>query len=139
MVVITLVYVIATIFICWANFKSARLSKDQLEEMKKQFEENNRPYVEVEFIFVKRTFYGLRFINNGNIVAKNVKVKLSPDFIDSLDISMRGIIKKQEGKSCVIGAHKSYDLYLGTSQYLKENCKVPARGRITYFANGKEY
>ena len=30
--------------------------------MQKQFEENNRPYVEVEFIFVKHAFYRLRFI-----------------------------------------------------------------------------
>ena len=42
MVFITLVYVIATIFICWANFKSDKVSKEQLIEMQKQFEENNR-------------------------------------------------------------------------------------------------
>ena len=107
--------------------------------MQKQFEENNRPYIEVEFIFVKRAFYGLRFINNGNVVAKNVRVKLSSNFVDSLEASMRELIKKQEGKSCVIGAQQSYDLYLGASKYLKENCKVPASGRITYFANGREY
>lgn len=139
MVFITLVYVIATIFICLANFKSAKVSKEQLIEMQKQFEENNRPYVEVEFIFVKRAFYGLRFINNGNIVAKNVSIKLSSDFIDSLEISMKELLKKQEGKKCIIGAHQSYDLYLGTCKYLKKNGKVPANGKITYFANGEEY
>ena len=139
MVFITLVYVIATIFICLANFMSAKASKEQLIEMQKQFEENNRPYVEVEFIFVKHAIYGLRFINNGNIAAKNVKIKLSSDFIDNLEISMKEMLKKQEGKSCIIGAHKNYDLYLGTCKYLKENCKVPANGKITYFANGKKY
>ena len=139
MVLITLVYVIATIFICWANFKSAKVSKEQLIEMQKQFEENNRPYVEVEFIFVKRAFYGLRFINNGNVVAKNVSIKLSSDFIDSLEISMKEMLIKQEGKKCIIGAHQSYDLYFGTCKYLKKNCKVPANGKITYFANGEEY
>lgn len=70
MVFIILVYVIATIFICLASLKSAKVSKEQLIEMKKQFEENNRPYVEEEFIFVKCAFYGLRFINNGNVVEK---------------------------------------------------------------------
>ena len=139
MVFITLVYVIATIFICWANFKSAKVSKEQLIEMQKQFEENSRPYVEVEFIFVKRAFYGLRFINNGNVVAKNVSIKLSSDFIDSLEISMKEMLIKQEGKKCIIGAHQSYDLYFGTCEYLKKNCKVPANGKITYFANGEEY
>lgn len=139
MVFITLVYVIATIFICWANFKSAKVSKEQLIEMQKQFKENNRPYVEVEFIFAKHFLYGLRFINNGNVVAKNVSIKLSSDFIDSLEIPIKEMLIKQEGKKCIIGAHQSYDLYLGTCEYLKENCKVPANGKITYFANGKEY
>ena len=139
MVLITLVYVVATIFICWANFKSAKFSKEQVREMQKQFEENNRPYVETELIFVKRAFYGLRFINNGNIVANNVRVELSSDFVDSLEPSMRERIKKQEGKSCVIGAHQSYDLYFGTSKYLKENYKAPASGKINYFAKNKEY
>ncbi len=139
MVFITLVYVIATIFICWANFKSAKVSKEQLIEMQKQFEENNRPYVEVEFIFVKRTFYGLRFINNGNVVAKNVSIKLSADFIDSLETPIKEILMKQEEKKCIIGVHQCYDLYFATSEYLKRNCNIPARGRISYFANGKEY
>ena len=93
----------------------------------------------MEFIFVKRAFYGLRFINNGNVVAKNVSIKLSSDFIESLEISMKEMLIKQEGKKCIIGAHQSYDLYFGTCEYLKKNCKVPANGKITYFANGEEY
>lgn len=139
MVFITLVYVIATIFICWVNFKSAKVSKEQLIEMQKQFEENNRPHIEVEFIFVKHAFYGLRFINNGNVVVKNVSIKLSSDFINSLEISMKEMLIKQEGKKCIIGAHQSYNLYFGTFEYLKKNCKVPVNGKITYFSNGKEH
>lgn len=38
MVIITAVYVVATIAICVANFKSAEASKEQLEESKRQFE-----------------------------------------------------------------------------------------------------
>jgi len=43
------VYVIATIFICWANIKAANASKEQLREMQKQFAETNRPIIELEF------------------------------------------------------------------------------------------
>lgn len=136
MVIITFVYVIATIFISWANFKSAKVSNEQLKEMQKQFEENNRPHIEVEFIYVKRSFYGLRFINNGNVLAKNVKIKLSSDFVDTLEPSMKEILQKQEGKSCIIGAH---DLYFGTNEYLKNDRKIAANGEITYYAGGKEY
>lgn len=33
MVIITGIYVVATIFICWANIKTAKASKEQLKEM----------------------------------------------------------------------------------------------------------
>ena len=53
MVGITVVYVIATVFICWANFSSARASKAQVEESKKQYEETKRlqmmPYIHCDF------------------------------------------------------------------------------------------
>ena len=42
MVGITVVYVIATVFICWANFSSARASKAQVEESKRQYDETKR-------------------------------------------------------------------------------------------------
>jgi len=40
MVIITAIYVIATIIICKTNLKSAEAIKEQLEESKRQFEEN---------------------------------------------------------------------------------------------------
>lgn len=42
MVIITVVYVVATIAICWANIRSASASKDQLAEMKRQYEDDKR-------------------------------------------------------------------------------------------------
>lgn len=52
MVIITGIYVIATIFICCANIKSANASKAQLEESKTQFEESRRlqcmPFLQME-------------------------------------------------------------------------------------------
>ena len=53
MVGITLVYVIATIAIWFANHKSARATEKQLEESKRQFDETKRlehmPYMQVSF------------------------------------------------------------------------------------------
>lgn len=42
MVIITTVYVIATIAICVANFKSAKATKEQLDESKRQYEDKKR-------------------------------------------------------------------------------------------------
>lgn len=51
MVGITVVYVIATIFICVANIHSAKASQLQLLEMKREYEENQRitlmPYLNI--------------------------------------------------------------------------------------------
>lgn len=44
-VLITAVYVLATIFIWRANIKTANASQRQLAEMQRQFKESNRPYI----------------------------------------------------------------------------------------------
>ena len=49
MIAITAVYVIATIFICIFNYRSAKATREQLAESKRQFEENNRAFVTVTF------------------------------------------------------------------------------------------
>ena len=53
MVLITFIYVVATIEICRANIKSAEATKEQLEESKRQFNETKRlehmPYMQVSF------------------------------------------------------------------------------------------
>ena len=53
---ITVVYVVATIFICWANIQSANASKAQLKEMQRQFHSINRPIVSVEIFYLRRVF-----------------------------------------------------------------------------------
>lgn len=109
---ITVVYVVATIAICIANIQSANASKKQLEEMQKQYAEENRPHIEVEFLFERRSFYGLRFINHGKSTAQNVEIQLSDAFIDSLgSTNFAELLKKQKGKKCVIGVDQHYDLF----------------------------
>ena len=54
-VIVTVVYVIATIFICVANRKSAKASHDQIAESQKQFEETKRlecmPFLQMEISY----------------------------------------------------------------------------------------
>lgn len=105
MVIITGVYVIATIFICWANIKAANASKEQLREMQKQFAETNRPIIELEFHYSRRTWYIARFVNRGNLSAQHIKINLDQEFIDSLpEESMKKELERIKGKECIIGA-----------------------------------
>lgn len=50
MAILTFVYVIATIFICIYNGKSANATRKQTEESQHQFEESNRAHVIPRFI-----------------------------------------------------------------------------------------
>lgn len=52
MVAITAVYVVATIFICWANIKAANATREQVIESRRQFDEMRRlevlPYLQFD-------------------------------------------------------------------------------------------
>lgn len=137
---ITVIYVVATIFICWANIKSAKASKIQLEEMRRQYAEENRPNVEVEFLYEKRVFYGLRFINHGKCTAQHVQIKLDAAFIDSItERDFFDLLNKHNGKECIIGVDQHYDLFFGTNKYRNNSNKVAATGTICYQGNGNIY
>ena len=133
MVGITLVYVIATIFICWANIKSAKAAKLQLQEMKKQYKKNNRPFVEAEFLFKKPFFYGVRFVNHGNHTAQHLKIKIDNNFINSLTNSkFSHMLLDVQGKEIALGVGQHYDLFFGTTKTDQTKNKTSFTGEIEY-------
>ena len=110
MVIITSVYVIATIVICVANIKSANASKKQLIETKKQYEDSDRPIVEAEFLYINRLLFGIRFVNVGRHTAQNVKISISDEFVNGIrELEVSEYIEKLKEKSCVIGVNQHYD------------------------------
>lgn len=139
MVVITFVYVVATALICYANFKSAKASKAQLEEMQKQYDEENRPYITTEVIYEKRAFYGLRFTNHGKRIANHVTIDLEDSFINCLKDSHKQMLRKQKGKSCIIGIGQHYDMFIGSNELRRKEDLPLARGTISYESQGKKY
>ena len=117
MVIITGIYVVATIFICWANIKSANASKEQLKEMQKQYAETNRPLIELEFHYTRRTWYIVRFVNHGNRTAQHVRINLDQSFIDSLpEESFRNELEWSKGRECIIGVDQYYELFIGSNK-----------------------
>lgn len=83
-VLITAVYVLATILICFANIKAANASQRQVAEMQQQFRETNRPYITCEYILKSRLFCGIKICNHGNMVAKDLTFSICQDFLDAL-------------------------------------------------------
>lgn len=133
MVVITAVYVIATIFICVANIKSARATREQLAEAKRQYEEEHRPYVTYQLIFERRTWYGMRFTNHGRREATHVQIKFSQDFLNSISKpSFSERLHTLQNKEFALGIGQSYDIYFGADEFRKNPSKKPIVGEITY-------
>lgn len=82
--IVTFVYVVATIFICMANIKSANATREQVAEQKRQFDESNRAYITVNFEITPSKIYTLCVTNHGNKVAKNVHLEFDNAFIENL-------------------------------------------------------
>lgn len=140
MVWITIVYVIATCAICWANIRSAKATRDQLAESKRQYDEANRAYITYAFIYEKRAFYGLRFTNHGKRVAKTVKIALRDEFIQSLtDTQFVNQLSKISKNKCVLGINQSIDIYFGGNDFRENANKLPIEGDVIYSDDIGEY
>ena len=140
MVIITGVYVIATIFICWANIKAANASKEQLREMQKQFAETNRPVIELEFHYSRRIWFIARFVYRGTLTAQHVKINFDQEFVYSLpEETMRRELERIKDKECIIGVGQHYDLYIGSNQLRGNTNMKPLTGTIEYESQGKTY
>ena len=140
MVVITFVYVVATIFICWANIKSAKASKEELAEMKRQYADENRPRIEIEFCYERRTWYIVRFINHGRLTAQHVKIILDEEFIDSLpNPDFQDTLRKQRKKEFIIGVGQHYDLYIASNELRGNPNMKPVTGKLSYQDESGKY
>lgn len=133
MVIITAVYVVATIFICRANIKSAKATREQLAEAKRQYEEEHRPYISYQFIFERRTWYGMRFTNHGRRVANHVQIKLAQEFINSVSKGkFNNELSELQSKEFTLGIGQSYDIFFGAREFRDNPNKKPISGEILY-------
>lgn len=128
---ITFIYVVATCIICSFNHQSAKASREQLVEMRKQYQEENRANIEVEFRYERRTWYVIRFINHGKLTAQNVSIQLTQEFISSLPKeNIRSMLNKQKDKKCIIGVGQHYDLYIGGNELRGNPNMIPVTGGL---------
>ncbi|MGN0607115.1 MAG: hypothetical protein ACI4JM_11390 [Oscillospiraceae bacterium] len=136
-VIITFVYVVATIFIWNANKLSANATKEQLAESKRQFDEQNRPYMSCEYIFVNRTYCGIRFYNYGSKPAENVTFKINEEFLEIVKYKER--FSKLNESVYLFGIGQHFDFFFSNSADFNSKSKVPFKVTIKYSCDGKEY
>lgn len=140
MIAITTVYVVATILICVFNYRSAKATREQVAESKRQFDESNRPYISCEYILVKRLFHGIKFVNHGTKVAEKVKMSLNQKFIDSLtNEKLKQSIKKINEYEYTIGIGQSYDFFFATANDKNGKSFEPLQVEIEYADKSNGY
>lgn len=133
MFIITVVYVVATVLICAVNFRSVKATRDQLDESKRQYEEEHRAFISYELIYENRTWFGLRFINHGKRVATNVQLKLDKDFAESLtEKGCKEQLKRLDGQEFTLGIGQHYDIFLGSSRLRERPDTTPIQIMISY-------
>lgn len=111
-VLITAVYVLATILICRANIKAANETQRQVDEMHRQFRESNRPYITCEYILKSRQFCGIRICNHGNMVAKDLTFYICQDFLDALQSDYYDDFwKLNESQYRLVGIGQKFDFF----------------------------
>lgn len=111
--------------------------KAELKEANKRFKETHRPRIEVQFIFERKLYLGLRFKNNGTYLAEEVSVKFDQNFKESLsEVYKRNLIKEENNK-CRIGQGDYYDIFFAK---INEKSKInTAKGKIFYKNQNEVY
>ena len=113
MVVLTAVYVIATIAICLFNYKSAQATREQVAESARQFEETNRAFVTVYADFIRNGLFVLCVSNSGNKPAKEINVNIGEEYFKNIKQEFLPNVEKFVKSNFMLGIEQKFYLTLG--------------------------
>ena len=137
---ITAVYVVATIFICWANIRSAKATREQVAEQQREFEETNRAFVTVTFEIIKSGLAVLHIQNHGKRIATNVSVHISDAFIENMADKMdREHVQKLCQSVFTIGIGQSWYICVGSHLQLDQMSKELLTITVSYRDSVAQY
>lgn len=118
---ITAIYVIATILICIFNYRSAKAIREQVLEQKRQFDEVNRPNIDISIEIVRKAIVCLKIENTGKRLAKNVKLEINDDFINQLkSINERNTLKILSDSAFFLGIEQKWYIDICLSEELNK-------------------
>ena len=140
-ILLMLVYVIATIFICVFNGKSAKATREQIRENNKNFIEQARGRVIITFEKKHFTAFVFSIKNIGNEYATNVKVNINEDFLNKLENTEDELKKSLQilSNSCFCLAPKQTNEILVFPTLHECLFKNACVFQITYNTMGNQY
>ena len=130
---LTLVYVVATVFICVFNYKSAEATRLQTKESKRQFLASNRPNIIPSFTMIEGAMFCLTFKNIGNECAKKLKIHINEEWMQCFNTAL-----KQKAMPGNMAKSLENEFFLVPKEDIKFVLMIPGDGTSMYDELSKE-
>lgn len=138
-VLVTAIYCLLTLLIFWANHSSVITIKEQLKEMKRQFDESNRAFVTAHFELVRNGLMTICVGNQGTRVATDVRVKIKQIDINTTSGELRNNLEELCRAPFSLGIGQSWFFYLDTIEGFKQITGRSIDFEISYRDEFKSY
>jgi hypothetical protein len=126
MVVITAIYVVATIAICVINWKAIRLSRNQIEQ-------SNRPIVTIHFDVIRSGLMCFVIENEGKTAARDIAIRINDSFVENLpDAKMREDMRRLLSSKFYLASGQKLFITLDSQLHFDEVSSEVALIEISY-------
>lgn len=132
---------ICAIIMAFLNDKTRKTAQEQTNEIKKQFQEENRPYITILPEFEKNLLF-LSIQNIGKKIAENVKINIDDNFINQLSKKNEiayGHLKTLKKSNIALGVGQKYITAPFNSDDLKSLTNSKMEVSISYKDYNKSY
>ena len=113
---------IVTALMMIATFYTVYQNKKQLNELKRQWEEENRPRIYPRIIIYNKAYY-LEFFNSGKVDAFDVDISINQTFIKNLPEKPKELINDWTESPFFVKAGQSVYAFIGWCEEISEEWK----------------
>ena len=140
LVVVTTIYTVATIIICWANWRSSSAARKQTEEMIRQYQDSNRARLAIRFDKKCPVDRNIVLRNVGKEDADEVTMSINEEFMDALQKAWPdNLLKIGVSSTSLIAAGQEFWFFVGFSSVVEKLETTKAEVRVRYRASAKYY
>lgn len=118
----TLIGSLASFAMIFFTAKTLEQNKNQLDELKRQWDENHRPHLYGRIVAYKH-FYFYQIYNAGSMDAYNVSLKINSDFESKIPEDHKYIFKEMQDFPFFIQSGKPKNFILGKCSDINKNWK----------------
>lgn len=118
----TLIGALASFVMIFFTAKTLEQNKEQLDELKRQWEEDHRPHLYGRIVAYKHSYF-YQIYNAGSVDAYNVTLKINNEFTSQISDDLKYIFKEMQGYPFFIQAGKPKNFFFGQCSCIDKNWK----------------